>query len=433
MKQLLKHADALVLTDGEWQVLHNVWIGISGDTIDYLSELPPQQVYDTEKDMTGKLLIPGLINCPCHSPMVFLRGIGSDLNLQDWLYHYIFPTEARWTPEGVRIASRLAILEMLASGITSFSDMYYHCEQTIEALCEAGMKANITRSTQGRPDLPYEKNTDCREGLALFDRYHNYNNGKIRIDLCIHAEYTNTPETIEAYSAACLERKAGMHLHLSETRHEQQECIAKYGMTPAALFERLGTFRNPTTAAHCVWVTEEDMDILLRNGVSPVHCPSSNMKIGSGFAPVQRMLDKGINVTIGTDGAASNNNLNMLEEMHLAAVIHNGFSHDPTILKPADILKMATVNGAKLQGRPDTGVLRPGNKADIVALDFDKPHLIPALDYPAMLCYSAQASDVCMTMVDGTILYENGEFKTMDAERIRSEARSAYRKLYENP
>ena len=431
MKLLLSHADILTLRDGEWHTLRDAYLGINGDTICYLSELPPAEVYDRVKPMAGKLLIPGLINCHCHAPMVFLRGIGSDLSLQDWLYHYIFPTEAKWTDAGVRAASELSILELLASGVTSFSDMYYRNVQSIEALCEAGMKANLCRSTQGRPELPYEKNTDCKEGLALFDEFHGFNGGKIRIDLCIHAEYTNTPETIEAYSAACFERGAGMHIHLSETRREQLECIKKYGMTPSALFEKLGTFKNPTTAAHCVWVTQEDMDILKANGVSPVHCPSSNMKIGSGFAPVQQMLDRGINVTIGTDGAASNNNLDMLEEMHLASIIHNGYTGDPTIVKPADVLKMATINGAKLQGRPDTGSLEVGKKADVVAIDFDKPHLIPALDYPAMLCYSAQSSDVCMTMVDGRILYENGEYLTLDAERVRAVARTALKELYE--
>ena len=431
MKLLLSHADILTLENGVWRTLRDAYLGVDGDTISYLSEIAPMESYDTIKNLSGKLLIPGLINCHCHAPMVFLRGIGSDLKLQDWLYHYIFPTEAKWTDAGVRAASELAILELLASGVTSFSDMYYRNERTIEALCEAGMKANLCRSTQGRPELPYEKNTDCQEGLALFDRFHGYNGGKIRIDLCIHAEYTNTPETIEAYSAACLERGAGMHIHLSETQHEQMECIKKYGMTPAALFEKLGTFKNPTTAAHCVWVTQEDMDILKANGVSPVHCPSSNMKIGSGFAPVQQMLDRGINVTIGTDGAASNNNLNMLEEVHLASIIHNGYTGDPTVVKPGDVLKMATVNGARLQGRPDTGNLEVGKKADIVAIDFDKPHLIPALDYPAMLCYAVQGSDVCMTMVDGRILYENGAYLTLDAERIRAEAHRALKELYE--
>ena len=430
MKLLLSHADILTLRDGAWHTLRDAYLGIRDDTICYLSETAPAEPYDQVRSMRGKLLIPGLINCHCHSPMVFLRGVGSDLNLQDWLFHHIFPTEAKWTDKGIRAASELAILELLASGVTSFSDMYYRNVRTIEAVCEAGMKANLCRSTQGRPDLPYEKNTDCQEGLALFDEFHGCNGGKIRIDLCIHAEYTNTPETIEAYSAACLERGAGMHLHLSETRHEQLECIRKYGMTPAALFEKLGTFRNPTTAAHCVWLTQEDMDILLAHGVSPVHCPSSNMKIGSGFAPIPAMLERGLHVTIGTDGAASNNNLNMLEEMHLVSIIHNGYTGDPTVVKPGEVLKMATVNGARLQGRPDTGELQVGKKADVVAIDFDKPHLIPALDYPAMLCYAVQGSDVCMTMVDGKILYENGEFRTLDAERIRAEAHDALKELY---
>lgn len=431
MKLLFAHNDILTLENGVWRTLRDAYLGVDGETICYLSEAAPTEPYDEVKNMKGKLLIPGLINCHCHAPMVFLRGIGSDLNLQDWLYNYIFPTEAKWTDKGIRAASELAILELLSSGVTSFSDMYYRNAITIEALCRAGMKANLCRSTQGRKDLPYDQNEDCKEGLALFDSYHNCNGGKIKIDLCIHAEYTNTPETIEAYSAACLERGARMHIHLSETKREQMECVSRYGMTPAALFEKLGTFRNPTTAAHCVWLTREDMDILKANGVSPVHCPSSNMKIGSGFAPVQQMLDLGINVTLGTDGAASNNNLNMLEEMHLASVIHNGYTGDPTVVKPADVLKMATVNGARLQGRPDTGVLEVGKKADVVAIDFDKPHLIPALDYPAMLCYAVQGSDVCMTMVDGKILYENGEYKTLDAERICAESRQALKELYE--
>ena len=430
MKQLLAHADILCLEGQNWNTLRDAYLGVDGDTICYLSETPPKEQYTSVKNMHGKLLIPGLINCHCHAPMVFLRGYGSDLNLQDWLFNYIFPAEQKWSDQGVRSASELAILEMLACGVTSFSDMYYRNAYTVEALCEAGMKANLSRATQGRPDIPYERNTDCKKALALFDEFHNYNRGKIRIDLCIHAEYTNTPSTIEAFSAECLERGGRMHIHLSETKHEQEECIAKYGMTPAALFEKLGTFRNPTAAAHCVWLTEEDISILKANGVSPVHCPTSNMKLGSGFAPLQAMLDSGLNVAIGTDGAASNNNLNLLEEMHMASVIHNGYTGDPTVIKPAEILKMATFNGARLQGRTDTGALRVGMKADITAIDFDRPHLIPAFDYPTMLCYSAQGSDVCMTMVDGQILYENGEYLTMDAERIRAEARIALQELY---
>lgn len=430
MKLLLKNCDILTYENGAWRTLRNAYLGIDGDKICWLSEVRPLDAYDEEKNMSGKLLMPGLINCHCHSPMVFLRGVGSDLNLQDWLYQHIFPAEAKWTDAGVKSASYLSILEMLACGVTSYSDMYYLNRNTIEAVTEAGIKANICRSTMGYPDVRYEDNVECAEGIALFDEFHNFADGRVRIELCIHAEYTNTPDNIRAFSAACKERGARMQLHLSETKREHEECIAKYGKTPAELFDSLGTFENPTAAAHCVWVSDSDIDLLLARGVSPVHCPSSNMKIGSGFAPIQTMLDRGLNVTLGTDGAASNNNLNMFEEMHLASIIHNGYHNDPVIVKPGDLLKMATLNGAALQGRPDTGNLCVGMKADIIAIDFDKPHLIPAFDYPAMLAYAVQDSDVCMTMVDGRTLYENGEFKTLDAEKIKAEARVALKELY---
>ncbi len=430
MKQLLKHCDILTLEQGGWRTWKNAYLGVDGDTICYLSETAPLERYDEEKNLSGKLVLPGLINCHCHSPMVFLRGLGSDLNLQDWLFQYIFPTEAKWTDAGVRAASELSLLEMIACGITSFSDMYYHCDEIVGAAIEAGIKLNVCRSTQGRPDLPFAENTDCKEGVALFDRWDGAANGRIKVDLCIHAEYTNTPDTMRAYAAVCKEKGTRLHLHLSETRSEQEACIQKYGMTPAFLMDSLGVFDNPVLAAHCVWVTDEDIELMKARGVSPVHCPSSNMKIGSGFAPVQKMLDRGLNVTLGTDGAASNNNLNMFEELHLAAIIHNGYLNDPTVMKPADLLKMATVNGAKAQGRGDTGELRVGKKADLIAIDFDKPHLIPALDYPAMLAYAVQDSDVCLNMVDGRILYENGEYKTLDAEKIKATARTALEALY---
>lgn len=430
MKRLLKHCDILTLENGNWKILRNAFLGINGDTICLVSQTPPRDKWDDERDMRNKLLIPGLINSHCHSPMVFLRGFGSDLNLQDWLFNYIFPAEKRWTDRGIRAASELAILEMLACGTTSFSDMYYRCEQTIEVLCQAGMKANISLATQGRKDLPFNQNEDCKKGLSLFQEYHNTNNGKIRIDFCIHAEYTNTPETIQAYSEVCHQNNAGMHIHLSETRQEHEDCIRKYGLTPTALFEKFGTFQNRTTAAHCIWVSDADMQIIQSYGVNPVHCPTSNMKLGSGFAPIQKMLNRGINVALGTDGASSNNNLNMFEEMHLASVIHKGFTYDPTVVSPSDVIKMATINGAILQGRTDTGELKVGFKADIAAIDFDRPHLIPAFDYPAMLCYAVQGSDVCMTMVDGRILYENGNYLTLDAERIRYDARRLLKELY---
>ena len=220
-----------------------------------------------------------------------------------------------------------------------------------------------------------------------------------------------------------------MHIHLSETAAEQQNCIDKYGLTPAQWFDKLGAFSGRAYAAHCVWLTPEDRALLKERGVVAVHCPESNLKLGSGVADVPAMIAEGLAVALGTDGAASNNNLNMMEEMHLAALLHKGVGHDPTVLRLDQVLKMATVNGARLQGRADTGVLAVGKKADLAAVDMNRPHLTPCVDPLSNLIYSAQAADVCLTMVDGRILYENGAFLTLDRDRILFEARQAAKRL----
>jgi 5-methylthioadenosine/S-adenosylhomocysteine deaminase len=207
-------------------------------------------------------------------------------------------------------------------------------------------------------------------------------------------------------------------------------CVSRYGKTPAGWMAELGVLDNPTTAAHCVWVTEDDLAVLKEKNVSPVHNPTSNMKLGSGFAPVPKMLAQGLKVALGTDGAASNNNLNMMEEMHLASILHNGYQLDPEVVPARQVLDMATRNGALAQGREDTGVLAVGMRADLMAIDLDAPHLMPNLDTTALVVYAAQSSDVCLTMVDGQILYENGQYLTLDKEKICAEAKAAAKKLY---
>lgn len=436
MKLLLEHARILAGGSGAYYELSDGFLGIDGAEICYLASCPPAdaETYDERKSMSGKLLLPGFVNCHCHSPMVLLRGVGSDLCLQEWLFDRIFPVEDRLEqiPGGIGIGSELAILEMLACGVTSFTDMYMQPEDTAQAVLASGIKANLSRPVQCfDPDEPYEKNFRVRESLALFDRFHNAGSGRLKIDFCIHAEYTCTDAVTRAYSADCLARGARMHLHLSETRREHEECKKKHnGMTPAEYFRAMGTFDSPTTAAHCVWSEPGDLEIFREKGVSPVHNPSSNMKLGSGFAPIPQMLEAGLNVTLGTDGAASNNNLNFFEELHLASVIHNGFHHDPTILTPSQLLAMATENGARAQGRENTGALAVGKRADIIAVCLDKPHLRPAFEALSTVAYQAQGSDVCMTMVDGKILYENGEYKTLDRERIYSDYDRVLNALY---
>lgn len=434
MKLLFKNAAILAWKDDRFDYIPEGFLGVDGDTIDYIGADRPQAPYDLVKDMRGLLLIPGIINCHCHAAMTLLRGVGSDLPLDRWLFEAVFPVEDRMKTADFIAGNELAVLELLASGVTAFSDMYMEPKTLIELNEQVGMKVNLTRVVQAfDPSEPPEKNVRVPESLQLFDEYHGCQNGRVRVDFAVHAEYT-TNDAVTRYYADKIrpyrEKGARVQVHLSETRKEHEACIQRHGMTPAAWFEAMGIFDLPTAAAHCVWCTPEDLNIFKAHGVYPIHNPTSNLKLGSGFAPVPEMLEMGLTVALGTDGAASNNNLNMFEEMHLAAIAMNGYRLDPVLMPPPTILRMATVNGAALQGRDDTGCLAVGKKADIVAVDMDRPHLYPAFEPLPMLTYSAQASDVCMTMVDGRILYENGEYLTIDRDKALYDAKQAVKRLY---
>lgn len=427
---LLKNADILLRGEAGWHTLRG-FVGIDGDTIDYLGAARPDAFYETEKDLTGKLVMPGLINCHSHIAMTLMRGVGSGLPLHEWLFDSIFPIEDRLTPEDVAAGSRLALLELIAGGTTSFSDMYFFPRETAKAVAEAGVRANLNRCVQCFDENQrVADNPQIPESLAFHRDWNGAENGRIRVDFSIHAEYTCKDHIARAYSALCREHGARMHIHLSETQREVDECIARHGLTPVQWFEAMGALESPVSAAHCVAVSPEDIAILRRRGVSVVHNPTSNLKLGSGFAPVRALLDAGVNVALGTDGAASNNNLNLFEEMHLAAIMHCGYHRDPTVVRADEVLDMATIGGAAAQGRDNVGELAVGKKADLIAVDLDRPHLYPNFDAPALLVASAQASDVCLTMVDGRILYENGDFKTLDRERVLYDAARAVERLY---
>lgn len=430
MKILFKNADILVKEDN-FKVISNAYLAVDGDKISYVGTEKPMGEFDEIKDMNGKILMPGLINCHNHCPMVLLRGIGSDLPLQQWLFDTVFPIEDKLTAEEIKAGSELALLEMISGGTVSFSDMYFEPETTIRAVAESGMKANITRPVQSfDPNETPEQSYRMKEAIELYDRYNNTFDGRVLIDFCIHAEYTCTETIARAFIEKVNERNGNLHIHLSETKKEHEECIQRYGKTPAEWFDSLGGFDSSAFAAHCVWLSESDMELFRRKGVSVVHNPTSNMKLASGFAPIQRMLDMGINVALGTDGASSNNNLDMFEEMHIASIIHNGYTLDATVMNADTVLNMATANGARVQRRENCGELKVGNKADIIAVSLDSPHMVPALDKKALLTYSAQSSDVTMTMVDGKVLYENGEYKTLDKEKIYFDINRAVEKLY---
>ncbi len=418
MSTLFKNAKILAFDGGNYKVLDNAYLGVEGEYIDYIGVEKPQKEYTVVKDMYNKLFMPGLVNAHGHTAMNLLRGIGSDLPLQEWLAE-IWPIEDRMRDEEFISGMEMAVLEMLSSGTTSFCDMYMRPMITASVIEKSGIKADLTRVVMGGDDeMDYFSFPNRNEALAFYKDFNGAYNDRLHVDWSVHAEYTIN-DRIAARWAEEIQKLGGrLHIHLSETKREHDECVKKKGKTPAGWFNDLGFFNIPCYAAHSVWVTDEDIALMKEKGVSPVHNPSSNLKLGSGFAPIVRMLEKGLNVALGTDGSASNNNLNMFEEMHLASIIHNGWLNDPTVMKPQEVIRMATLNGASLQGRFDTGAIAVGKKADIIAIDLDKPHLIPDYDTPALIVYSAQASDVVMTMVDGRILYEKGEFYTLDKDKI---------------
>ena len=427
MKTLLKNA-CIYTPQG---VIRDGFVAVDGTMIAAVGAARPEGDFDREKDMSGKLLLPGLVNAHTHAAMTLLRGVGTDLPLQRWLFDSVFPVEARLTGEDIRIGTALALLEMLACGTTSFTDMYFFPWETAKLVADSGIKANLCYPVQAfDPADTYDKNESARKLEQFYADWHNAAGGRVRVDGCLHAEYTCNADVAAGTAAWSRQAGAQLHIHLSETKSEHENCLAKYGKTPAQWMNDLGVFDVPCTAAHCVWVTAEDRALLRRRSVSVAHNPTSNMKLGSGFAPIPELLAEGVNVALGTDGAASNNNLNMPEEMHLAAIIHDGYRQDTSLLPAAQVLDMATVNGARAQGREDTGIIEAGKRADMIAIDLDRPHLFPHLDTAGLAVYSAQAADVCMTMVDGRVLYENGEFLTLDRERILWDARCAVKRLY---
>ena len=430
MSILFRNAKILATENGAFKVLDGAYLGVSGKKIDYIGIDRPSSSYDTVKDMHDRLLMPGLVNGHAHSAMNLLKGIGSDLPLQEWLGK-VWPVEDRMRAEDFVSGMEMVILEMLACGTTSFSDMYMMPQITQRVVGESGIKADLCRVMMGGDDkTDYLTYRNRVESLAFRKEFDNAYDGRLHVDWSVHAEYTIDDRFAESWAQEIRKLGGRVHIHLSETKREHDECVAKRGITPAAWFAKLGYFDIPAYAAHCVWVTDDDIALMKEKGVTAVHTPSSNMKLGSGFAPVQKLLDMGLNVALGTDGSASNNNVNMFEEMHLASIIHNGYQLDPTVMKPADVIRMATLGGAIAQGRPDTGSLEVGKCADIIALNLDAPHLVPDNDTLSLICYAAQGSDVVMTMVDGKILYENGEYLTMDRARIFHDYRKSCNYLY---
>ena len=370
-------------------------------------------------DGRGKLLIPGLINAHAHAPMTLLRGYAENLSLHDWLNTRVFPFEDKIDDEKTYPATLLAIAEMLRFGVVSFSDMYYFSDARAQAVIDSGIKVNISHGLISlNPEMTYDQLPNKAIDDHLVATYHNTYDQRLKIDLCIHAEYTTSPRVVEAVGQAAVDHGVQTHIHISETRSEHEECKLRHGgKTPAQYFESLGFFRQPCTAAHSVWSEPVDWEIYQRNSVTVASCPASNMKLASGFAPVPQMLAAGVNVALGTDGMASNNSHNLLKDLYLFATLYKGSSGDPTVVTPAQALAAATINGARSQGRLDCGAIKVGNRADLAVLDTNVPWMQPAINPLNNLVFSAQGNDVVLTMVDGRVLYRDGVWPTIDVQR----------------
>ena len=418
---ILIHNCTAVLMDEAGTVLPGAYVAVEGTKIVSVGTVRPKGTFDQEIDGKGNVLMPGFVNAHTHVPMTAMRGYGDGNNLQDWLNNYIFPVEARWDDRAVRSCTALGLAEMIASGVTTIADMYMHTDIIAQEVASAGISANLCCGGVLFGDT-FDPAThgDCVAQRELTEKWHNYNDGQIRIDASIHGEYTSRKELWQWMADYARDHGLGMHVHISETKAEHEACLARHGKTPIQTLDEYGVWDGRAIAAHCVWTTPEDWAIMAEKGISAIHNPISNLKLGSGIAPVPAMKQAGVNVCLGTDGVSSNNCTDFFSDLKFAAILHNGANCDPLALLPLDALKMATRDGGVALGRK-TGVIEAGYEADLILVDFSHLNLTPCHSVISNLAYAAHGSDVCMNMARGKVIYKDGDFLTIDLERVRRE------------
>ncbi|NMB32995.1 MAG: amidohydrolase [Clostridium sp.] len=429
MGTIIKNIDVITCNDSD-DVITNTNLGIKDGYIEFVgAEQKELDKFSANKiiDGEGSLAVPGFVNSHTHSGMTLLRNFANDLALEEWLFKNVFPMEEKLSPRDVYWGSLLGIAEMIRTGTTTFADMYLYMEQVAQAVMETGIRANLCRSPLK------DGNDSVDDHIRCFDYFREWNNhadGRIKVYVEVHSVYLFDEISLKKSAQIAKELKTGIHIHILETLGEREESIKKYGMSPAQICLKTGVFDVPVIGAHCIHLSPDDMDIIKEKKINVAHNPTSNLKLGSGIARINEMLEAGINVSLGTDGAASNNNLNMLEEMHLAALIHKGVHGDPLLLKAKQVLKMATSNGAKALGfEGEIGMIKEGMKADIILINTDKAHLCPLNDPVSAMVYSVQGSDVETVIIDGKIVMEKGELKTIDEEKVKYKVRQIAKRV----
>ena len=416
----------IAIVDENFDVREKCFVGVKDDRIAYVGKRAPKDAdsYGDVIEGRGKLLIPGFVNAHAHTAMTLLRGYGENMKLQDWLFTRIFPFEDEWYDEAVYWATMLGLAESARAGITSTTDMYFHMKPISEAFLASKMKGNLGRSLSSSEGVAFYDDPRWNDVLAGLE-YNGAGNGRIIADLSAHSEYTTREDTIAAIANEAAKRGLRVQVHVSETAQEHENCLEERHKTPAAYLASLGLFDVPATLAHCVWCDHDDIRLLKQKGCFVCSNPVSNAKLASGIMDMAYMKRVGVDVCLGTDSVASNNSLNFLEEMKFFSLIQKVHTSDPTFVTPKESLYMATRAGALSQGRADCGLIREGFKADLVVLDVTGPEFTPAHNLLNNLVYAADNGAIETTIVDGVVVYDKGEYPTMDIEKVTRSAKKA--------
>ena len=415
----------VVTVNEKLDVLFGAYLGVTGDKITYLDTCPPQEQPATIVDGTGMVAMPGLVNCHTHLATTVLRGFVDDAARGEALEQQL-QREAKLDDRSVKAAALMGIAECLRFGITSVSDLYYYPDAVAEAAAEAGINANVAmasyRFIDQNEEFDFETDDQCREACRVADKWHGHDNGRIRIDAGLQAEYISNYKLWEALVAWAEEKGLGLQLHLSESQAEAEDCLDRTGLGPGELLNAHGLFRVPATATGCVALEETERKLLGKKKVSAVTTPMAYAKAGLPATPITECVKAGMNMALGTGGAVECGNLDLFEVMRYAAMDARREGGDANKLPASAVLMMATACGARAQGRgEETGMLKVGMLADIVLVDFSAPHLMPCHDVMNTLVFSAKGGDVAMTMVRGKILYQNGAFPTIDLKHVVEE------------
>ncbi len=416
-KLLIKNVTVIPMT-GQDDKITSGEIGIEGDKISFVGPVgtaPANWGAEEVIDAAGMVAMPGFVNTHTHAAMTLLRSYADDLPLMEWLSTRIWPLEERLTADDVYWGTMLCMLEMIKSGTTTFADMYFYMDEVAKAVEVCGVRACLSRGMIGVAPTAQLALEETDEFIA---KWNGAAGGRITTMVGPHAPNTCPPEYLEKVIKLAQKHNVGAHIHLAETKAEFDDIRKNYGKTPIELVNDVGLLDLPVLGAHCVHLTQEDIKILKEKSVGVAHNPESNMKLASGIAPIPQLLAEGVTVGLGTDGAASNNNLDMLEEMRSAALLHKVNSGDAKAIPAYQALEMATVNGAKILGLTDVGMLKTGYKADIILIDFEKPHLYPKHDIYAHTVYSAQSSDIDTVIIDGRVVMKHGKVEGIDEREI---------------